>query len=105
VTQLRDRYVTAKPLANAFGIAAAVLFCALVFWCVWLAASHRCHAAELTRQLRSLYESVARRRADIINERLTANVRQLEQARQRFPPSPALSSHAPVLATSRICLR
>jgi hypothetical protein len=40
-------------------------------------------SSELTRQLRSLYESVARRRADIINERLTANVRQLEQA--RFP--------------------
>jgi hypothetical protein len=31
--QLCDRYVTAKPLQNAFGIAAAVLFCALVFWC------------------------------------------------------------------------
>jgi hypothetical protein len=44
-----------------------------------------------TAAQRSLYESVARRRADVINQRLLANVRQLEQVRQLLHPPPSFT--------------
>ncbi len=44
--QLVEQYVTSRPRDNAIGIAAAVLACALLFWCALLLASHsRCMLA------------------------------------------------------------
>ena len=56
--QLRDQYLTNKPLSYALGIAAAVLGCILLF---------------------SLYEFFDRRRVRRINARLLAYVRRMEQ--------------------------
>jgi hypothetical protein len=71
--QLRDQYVTDKPLGNAAGIAIAILACALLFG--W-------------------YEFIDRRRSQHINTRLIAYVRQLEQMKHELQEGCAREAQA-----------